>query len=159
LNDALVVCSHLPDEGHFESVVYPTVSVPCVGVFDYWAGLDRLWACGRSLVMVEHDLEVTDEHIRSLTDCLYGLCTVAYQVHWRTTGHPTSIFAHHQLGKAISRGNEWADWSGIGLCKVGRDVRVGELRREPWPRVELALNDAVRGPWHVHWPEATHHHY
>lgn len=156
---ALVVCSHLAGEGHFESADHPTISVACEGVFDYWAGLERLWACGQSLVLVEHDLEVTDEHVRSLLVCRYHLCTIAYRLHWRSTGFPRSIFAHYEHGQPIARGVEWADWSGIGLCKIGRDARVGELRQEPWPRVELAVNDAVRGPWHVHWPEANHWHF
>jgi len=157
--EAVILASHLPNEGHFRSSLVPTVSLPCLDDFSYWGGLERLWPCGRTIINLEHDLAVTDEHIRSLLDCNFWLCTIAYRVHWVTTGHPTSLFAHHRHGKPISRGDEWADFSGIGLCKIGRDARVGELRREPWPRVEMAVGDAVRGLWHVHWPEATHHHY
>lgn len=165
---SLVVCSYLPGEGHFRSRVAPTVPIVCAGEFDYWYGLNAVWGTGRTLVNVEHDIAATDDHVRALVGCPHPLCSWAYECHWASTGQPRSLIAagalerdpvSHQARDYLRGGETWAAWSSIGLVKVTRAARTGSLRRESWQRVELAVADAVRGPWHMHWPLVAHHHW
>ena len=135
---------------------------------DYWRGLAEHWDHPGPLVNVEHDIEVTDEHVAALLACPEPLCSWAYECHWASTGLDHDVIAAGN-GRRDPRSNpdpdclvggeEWAAWSAIGLVKLTADVRVGPLRREPWQRLELAVHDAVRGPWHMHWPLVNHWHF
>lgn len=156
---ALVICSHLPHEGHFESERFTVAPVRCDDDYSYWRGLEKHWDGPDTLLNVEHDVGVTDAHLAALTDCPHEACTWAYLCHWASTGLARSIFAQSVNGSPITEGDEWADRSGIGLVKIAASARVAPLRREQWPRVELAVADAVAGPFHLHWPPVTHHHF
>jgi hypothetical protein len=160
---AIVVCSHLPDEGHFRSERFPVAPVVCREhePLDYWAGLNRFWRSDVTIVNVEHDVEATDEHVQALLDCPEPLCSHAYRCHWISTGLPGGVIAAGMGARVadttmppeayyLQGGEEWANWSAIGLVKVTAAARVGPLRPEPWQRLELALHDAVTPPFHMH---------
>jgi hypothetical protein len=165
----IVLASHLPGEGHFRSKQFKVRSVCCHNDYDYWRGVAEYWASGSMIVNVEHDMAVTDSHIQQLLDCPHALCSWAYLCHWITTGLPHDIYAAgtglrnrdtHPDPLHLQGGEEWANWSAIGLVKITPQARVGVLRREPWAQLELAVHDAVRRPWHMHWnPSLTHHHW
>lgn len=169
MSEALILASRLPGEGTlpFEIEVVP---IECVDEFAYWRGVADHWDSDRTLVNLEHDIEADDSHIRELLDCPHPLCSWAYRCHWisthieggviaagsgtRTVDVPVSPEAYYLQG-----GEEWAQWSAIGLVKITPDARITALRREPWNMLELAVHDAVQGPWHMHWPEVPHHHW
>ena len=145
------------------------VSWCCSEDVDYWRGLASVWGSQATVVNVEHDLEVSDAHIAALIDCPHPLCSWAYRCHWASTGLPYDVIAAGTGGRDehtqpvpgyLAGGEEWAAWSAIGLVKIAPEARMGPLRREPWQRLELAVHDAVKRPWHMHWtPELHHHHW
>lgn len=167
---ALIVATHLPGHGHALSgrscgpEVRPAV---CRDAFDYWRALSEAWEHPGPIINVEHDVAVGAEHLDELLACPHPLCSWAYASHWVTTGIGDVIAAgtgarDRRLGPDayyLQGGEEWARWSAIGLVKVAPEARVGPLRQEPWQTLELAVEDAVRGPWHMHWPPVTHHHW
>lgn len=155
----LVVASHLPGEGHFRSEHFRVVPVCCVGEFDYHAALAAVWESDETIVNVEHDIEVSDEHVEALIDCPEPLCSWAYHCHWASTGLPHDVIAAGTGRRdphtnpdpdCLTGGEEWANWSAIGLVKIAPEARIGPLRREPWQRLELSIHDAVKRPWHMH---------
>lgn len=168
MGEPLLIASYLPGEGHLDSERFEVRPVLCEDEFSYWRGLAAGWGSDRALVNVEHDIEWSDEHIAALLDCPEPLCSWAYRCHWASTGIDGGVIAAGTGARDIARhpdayylqgGEEWAAWSAIGLVKIAPEARVGPLRREPWNMLELAVEDAVRGPWHTHWPEVPHHHW
>lgn len=172
--DAVVVASHLPGEGHFRSDTFRVDPVLCEDDYSYWRGLAKHWDGPNTICNVEHDIEVHDEHIAALLDCPHPLCSWAYRCHWISTGIPDGVIAAGAGARDIPRpldeyylqgGEEWAEWSAIGLVKIAPAARIGPLRREPWSTLELAVEDAVKRPWHTHGNEpggaglALHHHW
>lgn len=164
----IVVCSHLPGEGHFVSDAYRLRPVLCVDEFDYWAGLSEMWDSDLTIVNVEHDIEVEDGHLDELLACSQPLCGFAYRCHWVSTGIDGGVIAagtgerdvHRQpAAYYLQGGEEWAAWSAIGLVKFTPEARIGPLRRESWSHLELAVEAAVKRPWHMHWPPVPHHHW
>jgi hypothetical protein len=161
----VVLASHLPGEGCFRSATHPVQPVECRGDCDYWAALDALWGTDLTIVNLEHDLEVTDEHLDELVACEHPLCSWTYQCHFASTGQPESIiaagtgdWAHHLQG-----GEEWADWSAIGLVKITPRARTGPLVCRTWQHLERSVHNAVRRPWHMHGntpdKHLIHHHW
>lgn len=140
--------------------------VPSEGddAFAYHAALDAAWSERGALINVEWDMEDTPALVLDLLACPQPLCTYAYLLYEPTTREAEPHYAQSSVwmaegGHWIARGVEWCEWSGIGFCKVERGVRrEGPLARQPWMGVEIAVNEAVRGPWHVHWPEVEHYH-
>lgn len=117
------------------------------------------WLDGRPLVNIEHDMECSQSLVDELLACPHPLCTHAYQMHI-----PRDYWAHsHDRdgmdGFWIAEGEEWATYSAIGFCKIAPEARVRPLERDSWRGVEMQVNRAVEGRWHVHWPEVAHHHY
>jgi hypothetical protein len=163
----VVLASHLEGEGHFRSERYTVKPALCRGDFDYAIALEALWDSDLTIVNVEHDIEVSDAHLDELVACPHGSCAWAYQCHWITTGHAEGIiaagtgeWAHHLQG-----GEEWADWSAIGLVKITPEARIEPLRCAKWQELEVRVHRAVARPWHVHGNaadksgHATHHHW
>lgn len=165
---AVVVATHLRGEGHLRSRRFDVRPVCCVDELGYWRALDGLWASGVTIVNVEHDMQVTDRHVAALLACEHPLCSWAYACHWASTGlaHDVIAAGTGMRDRAtnpdpgyLTGGEEWAAWSAIGLVKITAEARVAPLRCEPWPFVELAVHDAVKRPWHMHWPSVPHHHF
>lgn len=164
----LVIASHLPGEGHFRSKSFHVAAGECRDDFDYWRHLSVAFQGSHTVVNLEHDIEVTDDHVAALIGCPYPLCSWAYDVHWASTSLRDDVIAagngardadRHPDPGFLQGGEEWAEWSAIGLVKITPDARVAPLRREPWQRLELAVHDAVTRPWHMHWPPVPHHHW
>ena len=157
--EPLVLCSHLPGEGHFESDRFEVIPALCEDEFDYWSALDVVWPSDATIVNVEHDMDVRDEHIAALLDCPHPLCSWAYCCHWASTGLSHDVIAAGSGARDsdtnpdpdyLQGGEEWAAWSAIGLVKIAAEARIGQLRRERWNKLELSVHDAVKRPWHMH---------
>lgn len=61
----------------------------------------------------------------------------------------------------IKPGDEWAEWSSIGFCKIAPQARSLPLDRMFWQWLEHAVNRVVSADgtrWHIHWPEVKHLH-
>lgn len=61
----------------------------------------------------------------------------------------------------IEPGDEWAEWSSIGFCKIAPEARSAPLDRMFWQWLEHGINRVVSSDgtrWHIHWPEVKHHH-
>lgn len=142
--------------------------VCCSDPFDYWGGLASVWEWDATLVNVEHDIELTDAHVAALIACPHDLCSWAYRCHWQITHIAGGVIAAGAGARDaamqpdayyLQGGEEWAVWSAIGLVKITAAARVEPLERAPWNQLELAVEAAVRGPWHMHWPPINHWHW
>ena len=151
MSEPLVLVSYLPDEGHYQSQLYKTVSVLCDTDTAYWRGIADHWEQPLSIVNIEHDIEWTDAQISELLDCKYDACSFVYKCHWATTQQPNGSYAATIDGRFIAPGDEWADWSAIGFIKIAPAARIAPLREVVWNRVEDAIDEAVQKPWHMHW--------
>ena len=87
----LVLASHLPGEGYFRSERYQVRPLLCEGDRDYWRGLVLHWDHPGTLINVEHDVEVTDEHIDALLACDEPLCSWVYPLHWASTHQKADV--------------------------------------------------------------------
>lgn len=168
----MILESHLPDEPPFASAVHTVKPITCSGPFDYWRGVLAAWNTDETLIIVEHDMECSDGLIQALIDDPHPLATFAYPLYWASTGKPDPQYAQRvgefppdrkYLGTPISEGDEWADYSGIGLCKIAPEARLelipyGDEPESHWQHVDMAVNAAVKGRWHVLWPEVDHRH-
>lgn len=171
--NAVVLCSHLPGEGHFRSTRFKVVPIECVDPYDYWRGVAYWWGSGRTIVGIEHDMEVSDAHVRELIDCPNSLCAWAYHCHFASTGLPRDVIAAGTGSRDsgltsdpeyLTGGERWAAWSAIGVVKIAAQARLGPLRRESWQLLELSVHDAVHRPWHIHGnavggADLIHHHH
>lgn len=122
--------------------------------------MSAAWQGRGALVNVEHDMECSNALAWDLLGCPHPLCTFAYRMYL-----PRECWAFGRLVNSRtltvewgSEGDEWAEWSGIGFCKIERSARRDSLPRTEWRGVEAAVNRAVDGPWHVHWPAVAHYH-
>lgn len=162
----LVVYSHLPSEDIYESELYEVAGIECVGNHDYWRGLERHWDKGQTLVIVEHDIGVSDDLIQGLLDCPHPQCTYAYKLYWPSTYTLGEHYAqrHGMNGAWVEEGAPICDFTGIAFCKVAPGAfKRGSLTDEDheswhWTEVDIAVTKATEGPWHVHWPAVEHSH-
>jgi hypothetical protein len=158
---ALVLASHLPGAGHFRSERFDVVGISCSDPLDYWRGVEAHWESDETLIVVEHDMQVSDDLIQGLLDCDCAFGTWAYWLgipsggpHWahRTGRQPPCG------GVWIEEGEEWADFGGIGFCKIAPEARVRPLPESTWQFVDIAVFASVQQQVHVHWPATAHHH-
>lgn len=150
----VVLASHLPGADHFRSERFDIVGISCSDPLDYYRGVEAHWQSDETLVNVEHDHEVSDELIQALLDCPEPFCTWAYWLgipsggpHWahRTGKQPPCG------GVWVETGDEWADYGGVGFCKVDARARVRPLPEQTWQFVDIAVFSAVDERVHVHW--------
>lgn len=141
------------------------MAISCEGDYDYWRGLGALWDSGETIINIEHDMECSDDLISGLLTCPHPLCTYAYKLYWPSTHQAVPHYAqavgekaHIGGGSWVSTGAEWADYTGIGFCKVEPAVRVRPLQREHWALLDMKVTAATGGRWHIHWPEIEHYH-
>lgn len=155
----MIIASYLPREACLVSERHKITYVCCHDDLDYWRALHHGWEHVGDIVNIEHDMACTDSHITEILDCAEPLCTYAYRCHWVTTRQPGGVSAQRFEGREVGTGEQYATWSGIGLCKIAPRARTSPLKREPWHQLESAVNDAVIRRWHIHWPEVIHHHW
>lgn len=145
----------------------------CDSDSDYEDGLRELWPTATDLVVVEHDIAATQDHINELLECPYILCTFAYQVHPASTGLQESRYVHANKIEGeyvwVWHGEEWADHAGLGLTKLGKLVRR-EVTDWPtdeadvkggWWNLDTRVSRAMQSAglkYHIHWPEVEHNH-
>jgi hypothetical protein len=119
--------------------------------YAYWRSLAALWVSTDTLVNVEHDHPFSEALVSELLSCPHPLCTHAYLMHVPRMHYAHSTRADAMDGFWISEGDEWAAYSAIGFCKIAASARVRPLARTVWRGVELEVNSAATGSWHVHW--------
>jgi hypothetical protein len=137
------------------------VPVPCVGELDYSRTLRSWWRTSRTIVNVEHDMEVSDELIQALLDCPHPFCTHAYTLFPVSTGkraHYAQAASKPHIEDWIAAGVEWCAFTGIGFCKITPEARARRLGESTWQFVDLAVSAATDCPVHVHWPAVSHYH-
>lgn len=137
---------------------YTVVSPIVDGPFDYWQGLADLWRLPTVLVNVEHDMQFSDALVYDLLACPHPRCSHAYQCHIPRTFWAHSYDGGGMDGQWINEGDEWAAYSAIGFCKIEPEARALDLGRAQWQGLERAVNEALPGPWHIHWPGIDHRH-
>lgn len=124
----------------------------------YWRGLSALWDSPDTIVNVEWDMEFSPALVDALLACPHPLCTHAYQMHIPRTYYAHSARRDGMDGFWLGKGVEWAAYSAIGFCKIAPQARVRPLARDVWRGVEMQVNAATDGPFHVHWPAIRHYH-
>lgn len=136
------------------------VELCCEGDLDYYEGVASLWESPETLILVEHDMEYSDDLVDGLLACPEPACTYAYTLYWAST-HQAPHYAQRDgtltAGRWLSKGERQAMFSGIGFCKITPGARTGPLEREHWALLDIKVNAAVRRPWHVH-REIEHYH-
>jgi hypothetical protein len=154
VNSALVLASHLVGADHFRSEHFEVIGIECVEALSYWKGVEAHWQSDRTLIVVEHDVEVSDELIQGLLDCPHPMCSWAYWLgipsggpHW---SHRTGLKPPCG-GVWVETGDDWADFGGIGFCKIAPSVRVRPLEETDWTGVDCAVSRATEGRVHLHW--------
>jgi hypothetical protein len=162
----VILASHLVGQPHFRSERFEVVGIECVEPEDYWRGVEAHWASDETLCILEHDMEVSDDLIQTLLDCDCAFGTWAYWLGIPSGGPHWA----HRTGKKppcggvwIETGDEWADYGGIGFCKITPQARVRPLPEQSWQFVDIAVFQAVDERVHVHWkdgpdgPEGVEH--
>lgn len=121
--------------------------------YSYHDALSRAWSWPQAIVNVEHDNEFSPALTEELLSCPQPLCTHAYRLYV-----PVKCWAHGRIVNAqtwscewVQQGAEFAEFSGIGFCKIAPEARTGPLARRPWRELERSVHEAVEGPWHIHW--------
>ena len=154
MSEPVILASILPGEPIFESEQFEVWPIECVEPENYWEGVAEWWDSDRVIVNLEHDVECSDELIQTLLDCDCAFGTWAYWLgipsggpHWahRTGKQPRCG------GVWIETGDEWADFGGIGFCKITPEARVRPLEETDWTGVDCAVSRATDSRVHVHW--------
>ena len=158
-DEPLVLASHLHGEGHFRSTVHNVIPILCDEDRAYSLGVAKHWCHPGPLVVVEHDIEATNVLVSGLLECNYSVCSWAFALHWASSGRVEDVYAHKNDGLPVEYGTEWADWSAPGFMKIAPEARTGPIVECHWRRVEDAINAAITGPVHLHWPPVQHHHW
>lgn len=140
---------------------------PGTNNYAYHEALSAAWDLDRTVVNIEWDVQWSHRLIDELVDCPHPLCTHAYQMHIPSTYYAHGWLPDDPTGREtasrirwIDAGDEWANWSAIGFCKITPEARTGLLARASWQGVEMSVNRAVAEPWHVHWqsgPQGVQH--
>lgn len=169
INNTVVLQSYTREDkanGWKPKIDYPFAFTACCdGPYDYWQALNTLWVTPVDIINIEHDIEATKDHVDELINCKYALCTYAYLVYSATHGEPDPRWCHWHKGHNNtlyqgSEGDKFADFSGIGLCKIGGMQRLKTHLSTPrgWRHLDVMVNRRKFGKWHVHWPAVEHNH-
>lgn len=125
----------------------------------YWALFDSLWSARESFIVIEHDIEIHERVIRSLTYCPEPWCLFPYSGPPSNGGDPLFYMA---LGCTRFRSNLMVDHpdlvSGIGL---GQPPRFDIATFRNWRGLDGGIGGRLRERGHkphVHWPAVLHHH-
>lgn len=140
---------------------WEVINWPCSGPYDYSDGLARVWSHPGDLLIVEHDLAPTIADVARIELCLHPRCAGAYWMSSVTTGRlrpSTSALNRLPSQDFVPPGTPWADLTGIGFARIKESARRRAPVRAEWGWVCEAVNNAVGGPWHIHWPTIPHHH-
>ena len=159
--DCVVLASHLEGEGTFRSQKYEVLPWLCRDDLDYWRGYASLWESDRTIIGLEHDVEITDDHIADLLACPSILCLAPYPMHWCCTGMFEDVWPARNNGLFVKGGEPTAEQAAIGFCKITPEARIGPLEEAPWNRLEVSIEKAVQRPWCLRWfdPPLRHHHW
>lgn len=170
--NVILYCGYTDKALAWNDLGFTTVLQKCGADNRYESGLRKIWNCGADIIIVEHDMNVTDSHIEELADCPSILCAFAYKVYPVTTGeHEPRLAQANRIPytpaegfyRYIKEGDTWADHAGFGFIKLGALARatVTHWEEGEWnnldTRVSQALNDEGL-KFHIHWPEVEHLH-
>jgi hypothetical protein len=142
------------------------VDWPCDSEGDYLRGIQSCWHMGSTLVLLEHDIEVTLWDFLSLQDCPHPICVQAYQLHSATPGIPASVWAWRNGGQWGKESDQFAEQFSFGCTAFKRSaLELSEPSQWPadsWFNLDhgASLVYAARGMRaHIHWPAAIHRHH
>lgn len=136
----------------------------------YWELLRHYWGYPGDLLIVEHDMQVTDDDILALVECKEPLCSQAYKrsgdFYWCHNVTPTPYdpggWGNQQskwLDPPVGKRHSFAGFSGLGCCKITHRARYGKwLRATRFQKLDQAVTQALATPWHIHWPGVGHEH-
>lgn len=130
----------------------------------YQNGLRSLWRGPDDIVIVEHDIAATPDHVNELLSCRQPLCAFAYTLYPITTGLKEPVYAHRYwtLNGWIDEGWECAHYAGLGLTKISSRIRrnVHFAEDGTWRDLDYRVSAALTkyGLFHIHWPEVEHDH-
>lgn len=146
----------------------PVVYWPCVTDGDYDRGVKAFWDTPATMVIIEHDIHVTDAILTQLLECPYPLCAVNYKLYPVSTGLTEPINAHRKVMRTgamqwIEDGEPIADVASFGLVKFAWYIRqaIDLWEQGTWRDLDWRISKeymAIEQPFHIHWPEVQHRH-
>jgi hypothetical protein len=157
--DLVVLCGHLPgeqpqrfDRYEVTSFLYDDGEPPEKGTV-----LGRWWATNKTIISLDNDVEVRDEHLDTLLACPSPLCSWQFELHY-ASGAP----GNHLIQE--DEGDGFAGYSPMGLVKVTPQARRLWQMPYHWRDVEMAMCACVTTRWHLHGPANAeppliHHHW
>ena len=157
--NVIVLCGHGPAEQpqRFDRYKTTTFFYDDNDPPEKGAVLERWWGSGLTIVYLDNDVEVHDEHLDALLACPEPLCSWQFVLHWVSGGGPS--------GKLIDvdEGDGFSGYSPMGLVRIRPEARRCWQMPHHWRDVEMAMNACVNGRWHLHGPangqEALPHHH
>lgn len=144
------------------------IQVKCETLWDYCNSLAKIWPINDNLMIVEHDIDFTQDLFDELADCPAALCVPMYKLYPATTGLSNEVWAHRREGNPflefISEYQEWVPYAGLGMAKINTMVR--HILNDPpinvhWKELDTAISQYFYSHnmmWHVHRTEARHLH-
>lgn len=148
----------------WSTMPYPVVLNRCIKENDYEKGLISLWDSRADIVIIEHDIKATVNHVDTLLACPHILCAYAYWIYPVTTGRREPVYAHTMGDDFIAEGQEFAETISFGLTKLSRYAR-GEVKdwdhKGSWSNLDERVSTAFRDDdflFHIHWPVVEHLH-
>ena len=145
----------------------------------YEHALKNLWKAPDDLLIIEHDIIPTMQHLNSFVDCAFRVCAAPYEVinpNRDAFGNKNFVHAQfHMSGRReihfreIEVGDSFCDMTGFG-CTYFRAPRVGIDWNQLWPHgmkpswknLDGVVMNQVRRHGnvrvHLHWPEVDHDH-
>lgn len=129
--------------------------------YGYWEGINALWDSDQDLILVEHDMEFSDDLVAELLSCPHPTCAYPYVV--MPVGWPGKTWSASYGSLWVAEDTPYASFSSIGFCKLTAEARRGTDfgGRAVWNKVEGSVHLAAiqnKCLWHLHWPAIQHHH-
>lgn len=148
--------------------------------YAYWGWLRTCWELARSegsdLLVVEHDIQLTQKAYRGLVECPEPWCAGIYvqkpprsagpvyvarvnQGPWPATMPITVSFPDEPrptLPRWLKPGEQWADSVGLGCTRFRPDRPWPLPSPVHWGHLDTALCHALQVRWHIHWPALAH---
>jgi hypothetical protein len=152
--------------------------------FAYWGWLRTCWDMARSegadLLVVEHDIQLTQRAYRGLVECPEPWCAGIYVQKPPRAPEPVFVARVNQgpwhegpmvngvlevtfpddpprlAPRWLKPGERWADSVGLGCTRMRPDRPWPLPNPVPWGHLDSSLCHALKVRWHIHWPALAH---
>lgn len=153
---------------YYQSEMYETK-----GILDYPRFIEKYWRKAE-IIIVEHDIMASKEMIDDLMFCKETNCTYPYILDYKNPVLSVFKLTYNTVAKgyapsSYSKGDfpEYADFSGIGLCKIGVKTQYAfewryEDKYKDWGYVDQYISFKMADNnlrWHCHYPLVEHLHF